>query len=423
MKLRYRYALSELWYTFGWTVLLLAFFYNSYRYPFQINATSTSPTYSPTPFIFKVGKYLIFALMYAALGYARFYTQPRLKLGTYRQAAIIGVAFFLSFFPLLVGVIIRSIATIETGFFLCVAFMFHLYHRYQLPIEPLVRLLKWITLVAIGYNLMQILLFVTIGRLPALAYANSIAVRFGGPLDDPNGFGILIALLLGFSFYYFRGTVRSLVLGSLLLSLLLTQSLTALASVVLATGGAALSYAVLTYRASKSLLWTGLLGAGVVVGLILVFLDEVVAFVNLFLLLKAGSIEGHAESAEVLLESDITHWLGIRSMNAFSETGYINLIVNLGVGYTLLFIAYGIRAMYRCLRWLVSPQHDRSTKSLALAMLLYLLTVYIGMLNLPLEQVFPINVVTAFCLGLSNTSLHPMATPNRQSVLVARPYE
>ncbi len=403
MKMSFKVSLLKLWYYFIALIIIVAFLYNSYRYPLQINAASTSPTYSQTPLILKIGKYLIFSALYFIIIFSRFYLSPLIKVGNSRQITSFLIVLFLTFFPIFIGVINKSVPTLETGFFFLIAFIFHLYRPFPIPVDNLVRLLKWLTIIAILYNFIQVTLFFLIGRLPALAYPNSISVRFGGVLDDPNGFGIMLSLFVGFSFTYFKGFLRVIILLGLASSLLLTQSLTALAANTLAVFLVLMGYTIYTFKASKNLLWSIIMLLLVVLSILLYFFEEIISFIQLFLLLKAGSIEGHAESFDVLFESNAFHWLGFLSMNGFSETGYINLIVNLGILYILLYLSYGFAAIYKCFIIFVKSNHNRFIRSIALAALLYLITVYLGMLNLPLEQVFPINAITTFFLGLFNT--------------------
>jgi hypothetical protein len=406
MKISLKLSVAHLWYFFITIALLVAFFYNSYRYPLQINAASTSPTYSQTPFMLKVGKYIIFSALYAVLIFIRLYRLPRLKIGNWQQALFFVIVLFLSVFPIIVGVLNKNIPTLETGFFFLVALVFHLFKPFPVPISRIVSLLKWVTIIAIIYNFAQVLLFFAIDRLPALAYKNSISVRFGGLLDDPNGFGIMLALFMGFSYIYFNGLNRIFILGSLGLSLLLTQSLTALGAIIVAVVLVMLGYMFFTYKASKTILWSGILLLLFLVFLVASFFDEILAFIQLFLLLKAGSIEAHAGTLDVLIESNFLHWLGLQSMNGFSETGYINLIINLGGLYTVFFLIYGLFAIYKYFLLFIKSEGNRQVKSIALAGLLYLSTVYLGMLNLPLEQVYPVNAITAFFLGLVHTQYY-----------------
>lgn len=386
--------------------LLVAFFYNAYRYPLQINAGSTSPTYSQTPFILKVSKYLIFSLFYFIAIYTKLFTQATFKFGSRSNMAKTLVAFVLSVLPISWGIVYKSIAIIELGFFFFMALIMHLFHDQKINFIYLGKVLKWGVYVAILYNLVQVLLFAFVGRLPALAYKNSISVRFGSFLDDPNGFGILVALFIGFSYYYFDGGKKWIILGALMLCLLLTQSLTAIASVGLSVSLLMFFYVLYKYRISKQLLLIGVSSLGTVLLVFMIFHKEIIAGVTLFFLLKAGSIEGHAESFNVLADSNILNILGAMPMDAFSETGYINLLTNLGIIYTAIYILYGLYALCKYF-FLIYEKRDENKiiKSIACGGFLYLLTFYIALLNLPLEQVFPVNVIGAIFLGLVNSNI------------------
>ena len=49
------------------TCILLLIIYLSYRYPLQINFSGTSPTYSDTPFVLQIGKFLLAGLFFIVL--------------------------------------------------------------------------------------------------------------------------------------------------------------------------------------------------------------------------------------------------------------------------------------------------------------------------------------------------------------------
>ncbi|MCU1301040.1 MAG: hypothetical protein JWQ87_1324 [Candidatus Sulfotelmatobacter sp.] len=95
------------------------------------------------------------------------------------------------------------------------------------------RYLRYLLIYALGSTLIEVVLFIAFGRLPALAFEGTYFIRFGGFLDDPNGFSAVLFLLMGWSYGRFKGQTRSYVLASIVVCLLLTQSWTGLAFLVL----------------------------------------------------------------------------------------------------------------------------------------------------------------------------------------------
>ena len=390
--------------------LLIAFYYNAYRYPLQINNTGTSPTYSETPLILKVGKYLVtLAVLLVVLASKKAFTTRISK-----QHFWYGGAWLLLIaIPVGWGLVTRNFQFIETGFFLAPGFFYFLLTYRTYDFSSLARVFKYTVLIGIFFNLLQIFLFITIKRLPGLAYPDSFAVRFGSFLDDPNAFGILLALLLAFTMVYFRGWKRKLILATLWLFLLLTQSLTGILAVPLAFG----VYQILLLlhfrrvRARSVILVTLVVGAGVM--LILAFLNKIIEVGTVVYLMKKGSIEDHYESFLRLFQISWVQLAGLRPANIFSETGYVNLIANFGLPYTLLYVTMvGLAIRKLFIAYLSSTQRDE--KSIIFASLIYLLAFSIGMLNLPLEQVFPVNVLTGLLVAmvLSGTLNHqPLPAP------------
>ena len=384
--------------------LLIALYYNAYRYPLQINNTGTSPTYSETPLILKVGKYLVtLAVLLVVLASKRtFTTRIRKAHFWYGGAWLLLIAI-----PVAWGLVTRNFQFIETGFFLAPGFFFFLLSYRAYNFSSLAQVLKYTVLIGIFFNLLQIFLFLTIKRLPGLAYPDSFAVRFGSFLDDPNAFGILLALLLGFTMIYFRGWKKKLMVVTLWLFLALTQSLTALLAVPLAfavyQGMLLLHFK--RVRVRNVVLVT--LAIGGVVAVVIVFLNKIIEVGTVVYLMKKGSIEDHYESFLRLFQISWVQLAGLRPANIFSETGYVNLIANFGLPYALLYVSM-IGLAIRKLFVASLSVTEQDEKSVVFATLIYLIAFGIGMLNLPLEQVFPVNVLTGLlaAMVLSGTLDH-----------------
>jgi hypothetical protein len=180
--------------------LVLSQVYYWYRYAFQMGSTSTSSTYDNTPYLFQVGKYLMaigycttLVIMVVPM-YQRFKI-PRVFLVT---CGVVGSFFgilLLKYYladgedskvvanTLVKAAYIAPVVAVSVPFLLNPGFL----KRFQF----------WAIDVAMAYHvlysLLQVTLFFSVGRMPAQAYENGI-VRFGGGWDDPNGFGLFLAL-------------------------------------------------------------------------------------------------------------------------------------------------------------------------------------------------------------------------------------
>lgn len=206
-----------------WLGLVLCTIYQSYRYPLQISSAGTSPTYSDTPLAWQAGKFVL-ALPLIAMSLVRWLgnsarlPQWPMALGT----------LFLSSFALLKIVSGHDSQYLDASFWIFFSLVLVLSVD-SLSDSAIDQYLYILLVYALGSTLVQVFLFLAFGRLPALAFEGTYLVRFGGFLDDPNGFAAIWFLLMGWSYKRFKGRTRALILAGIVLSLLLTQSWTAIA--------------------------------------------------------------------------------------------------------------------------------------------------------------------------------------------------
>lgn len=165
--------------------------YESYRYPFQINSRATSQTYSDTPFALQAGKYFVLGVIAATLlvGARRPITRVLPDLLLPVSCAWIGAR------SLLAVAASGETASLDVA----APFVFGGLVAVLLPIRVSGRVARWAaaTTVAIhaAASAAQIVLWLTIGRLPALSWSGGLT-RFGGLWDDPNSVGVLSALVV-----------------------------------------------------------------------------------------------------------------------------------------------------------------------------------------------------------------------------------
>lgn len=267
-----------------WLGLVLCTVYQSYRYPLQINTVGFSPTYSETPLIWQAGKYVL-ALPLIAVSVVRWLSNSArltrwpvalgtLYLSSYSFMKILGEndsqyvdVFFWMLFSLILVLAVDtvSIAAIDKYLWLLLAYAF-------------------------ASTLIEVFLFAAFGRLPAMAYPGTFLIRFGGFLDDPNGFAAILFLLMGWSHKRFQGRTRFLVLAGLFICLLLTQSWTAIAFFLVML----LAYAVIAISKRPLLAMFAICALPLLALLLVHWFQQLPAGLFSDLLeAKEGSIEGH----------------------------------------------------------------------------------------------------------------------------------
>jgi hypothetical protein len=206
-----------------WLGIALCTMYQSYRYPLQISSSGTSPTYSDTPFALQAGKFIL-ALPLVVMSAIRWvWNSAQLA----RPMIVLG-ALFLCLYSLL------KIYEGHDSQFLDLSFWMFFSLALVLAVDTVSlsdidKYLRVLLAYSLASTVIEVFLFVAFGRLPALAWSEGYLVRFGGFLDDPNGFAAILFLLMGWSYHRFEGRTRFILLASLVVSLLLTQSWTALA--------------------------------------------------------------------------------------------------------------------------------------------------------------------------------------------------
>ncbi len=95
---------------------------------------------------------------------------------------------------------------------------------------------------------------------------------------------------------------------------------------------------------------------------------------------------------------------GVDPSEIFGESGYLNIFVNLGIIYTVLFLAMGIATVI-ILRRLMVMSSRRTHRALIGGFLCYVLATYLGCINLPFERVFPVNLLLFVFMGLATSNI------------------
>ena len=384
-------------------LLVIGAYYYIYRYPLRINDANISASgYASTPLWLALGKYLlvILVLLYTAL--YKLIT-GRIK----KHNALTDIAYaYLGIIPILYGLLQGQTIDIESGVFwivaLCLNFWFF---NEKLLINGIAKFLNWTIHIAIVVEFAQISLYLLFGRLPALGFAGTSSIRFGSIMDDPNGFGLLLSLFFGFALFYYTKLQKLFIFVCLLLMLVATQSLTALASII----GAAFIY-VLCYLYHKPNRFA--LNALLMIPVILLFMISIVFNFNLivetisnFFTAKAGSIAQHTESLNQIFVLDLATLVGLTPHGHVGESGYVNYLANYGLFYLLAYLILASIAIYHYYFIIFRSNTNMQGKAIASGIFTYLLAVILANLNLPLREIFPHNLYVPLFLGLATSRI------------------
>jgi hypothetical protein len=233
--------------------------------------------------------------------------------------------------------------------------------------------------------LIEIILFFAIGRLPALAYPGSISVRFGGFLDDPNGFPAILCMLIGWAYYRFSGAGRIIAEGLLLLCILISESFTALGFLVLL---ALVFFFQHMVRRPKPL-WIIVLGTGALtlvvhfqkpLGLIISSLSEV----------KLGSVNDHLQQLSIASLTTPQDWLLGLESGGYQESWWVDSIINFGLPWALLCIGIVIVLSLSALKALRRAR-TRDEKAVLCGISMLCCFFLFGNANIPFFKTFPVN--------------------------------
>jgi hypothetical protein len=205
-----------------WLGIALCTLYQCYRYPLQINELGFSPSYSATPPVLQAGKFLLAVPLIAASLLRWIGNSARLKNWPVALATL-----FLAGYSLFKILGSADAQYVDVSFWLLFSLMLVLAID-GVSLRALDKYFLFLLVFALGSTLIEVLLFVVFGRLPSMGIPGTYFVRFGGFLDDPNGFSAILYLLMGWSYSRFRGVRRFFVMASLIASELLTQSWTAI---------------------------------------------------------------------------------------------------------------------------------------------------------------------------------------------------
>ncbi len=404
-----------------WPLLALLVFavaHYAYRYVLQVSEDATSPRYHDTPPALSLLKDAALALFLLATLWR--FTARRLRFAR-RHALLFQLAVAVHLWAL-----ISVVVHVLNGEAFASALLAYRYLWLYSAMIPLVLLLPreraHVTLRLLARALLPLLsvfwlltvwLYVARGRLPALSYPGN--VRFGGILDDPNGYGVLCVFLLAALW----GRVRWPWLLALLVMILGTRSLSAALSLLVFTLVALWPRAArfvtahvnrrhpapLQLRIRRALFLRLAFYAAVlppVAGVAFYAWVRISAALGSWWSAKQGSLEAHASDVPRALAQ-----LGERNAlellfggGGFSENLYLYALLNFGVfGLTLLLLLAGLLVVSAL----------TSCDPLAYRLGAWGVSVLAASFAIPYLQVYPVNLLfwTGLTLAVSGASVRP----------------
>lgn len=368
------------------SALSVGVLYLSYRYPFKINSSRTSPIYSNTPYILKITKYII--MMVFTFLILLFRTR-----GKYKKIEInyLVITLLLLLFPLLIEFPDWSIQTLKFVFWSLEGVIIMTISN-RVDFFKLSFLIKTLLYISITAGIIQLFLFISIGRLPALAYPGTLSIRFGSFLDAPNSFAGICFLLIGWSFYHYIGIRRIVALTLMSIFLLLTQSWTALIFAILV---GIIGLILRELKKPGTLLLTLFFAVILAINALIITSNaDIVSVFNKILQGKMGSIKGHEKIIAAFSHISLTKFLFGSWGDSFHyyESWWGSSIINFGFLWTFAFAVLTLLPLlliYNRLKLI----NNRKEKAVYFGFYLYCLYFIVGSLNLPFFEIYPNNFI------------------------------
>lgn len=188
MKIKTKIKSSQAFYFIEFLSFYSLNLYYWYRYILRYNTDYASAEYRDTPTFLRGGKYAVVVVLAVLLVLAMLYFKKKVILGGPEIALVLFAAIML----------IKSMYQRNyLLFFKMLIFALPAYGVMYMgddPIQPFIRWFRIVYVYHIIYSAFEIFMYFTFGWMTGLAIPGLI--RFGGGLDDPNGFSIFMIIPL-----------------------------------------------------------------------------------------------------------------------------------------------------------------------------------------------------------------------------------
>lgn len=388
---------------------LIAFYYVSYRYPFQIGDGDLSPTYSATPVWLQLGKFVLLAILFG-MGWFRLRPEKgfygsEILISAFSVTILASCAVY-AFFDLRM-----AIRFAEIGFIPIMATIFTSTTNIEMKSSLFIRSIRWFFWLNIAAYIVQFLLFWFFDRLPGLAFGGA-TTRFGGIWDDPNS--ALAPFLLYVPYYI---VMNGLTKGSIFLmimtgiSVIISQSGTSLIALALTVPIVLLFFSARrSYSANQKialLVAASLFVFGCLASILyLSNAIDVSAFMRELsetLRMKQESAEQRGDSYTILNQVSFLTLIGMDPVFKAGENQFVNIFANFGIIALGLFIAIHFSILRHLSIW-TKLSVSRESYALAVSCSCYFIWHFASMVNLPKAEVFPVNLLAAIVAGLAIAS-------------------
>lgn len=379
--------------------------YYFHRWVFRYSNDGTSPTYTNTPFAWQAGKYVLLVVaacvMWSWVTWSARSNRPWWHI-PYRSTA--------RFAPILTGLTAYSLVILAqatpgmSSVRELVPMIFFVPIILLLPVAPLttegLTVYRNVGVALIGYHVMftavQVSYYLVNDRLPALAYSGSL-VRFGGGLDDPNGFGVMVVLPILLTVTMWRDFRRKWLASGFLSVLLVLLFLALSFSAVAGCLAGLLALAPITRR--PRLLVGVLITAGV---------TTMLALSSSYM---RGVIRDKSKSARSRFDfgggsrAGLTDFLGDLTVprllfgaprdNVTSENSYVKVLANFGIIGLAALVILVVIAFRRSLAAAreARGRDQLTTSRLFEALAAYIVAFSVAGLGVPYFLVFPANML------------------------------
>ncbi len=369
-----KYSLKDIIVSIFFLILLFAIFYSSYRYPLQISSSGTSPTYGDTPFVLQFLKYpllILFAFINILLNKSIYDIHNKdIKL---MLVILVG-------YPLYKFIKSTDFNHLNFSATFIIAYLCICSFK-VVEARSIDKCINFIFLVGSVVNIVQIILFLSINRLPALAYYGSFSVRFGSFLDDPNGFAAICFLFIGYYFKRNKFKASSFQLYLSIFWLLITQSFTAYIFGVLL-------FVSLHYK--NKLIWSCLIAC---LTFLVVYFDpsNLPALIDIYQS-KKSSMTDHIMIFNTFEDFTYQDYLIGSAGYVFSEQWWMQALLSYGIFWMLLCFFFNAYAILKSL-----SKYKQVIKNcdspILFGFTIFFTYILFGSFNLPFLTIFPVNFI------------------------------
>lgn len=379
------------------TIVVFSQVYYFHRWLYQYSDSGTSPTYSNTPLAWQIAKYPVILILTAFCLVNLVALRTRFERNyTYGFSTTLSLTFLGATLLTLSSLTDNTLglALYRIWFFIPAVLMLPLIYRGRPTLDVLHRCTKFLVAYHIVFTGIEYVAYQVSGRLPGLSYPGGL-VRFGGGLDDPNGFAILLVLPI-LVLLASPSKQKVLAIGTLTVLLLMTVSFSGTVAAVVGL----FTYIYIARRtkvllASFSLMAVGAL-YGVHTGLFAKIYSEKAISAGSRFSLGGSAATGGDGIGSFLSHASIEQLVfGAAGRGYVSENAYFFLVMNYGLLLTVAVSFLCVATIVRGLRRVraLRAQGQIWAANYWAALTSFILGFAVASLGVPYLSVFPVNLV------------------------------